>query len=89
MMNNNLQPPSYGAIEDNNVPPPKYEEIFGEGPSSNETTIEMPPPSQNENQQRRWERDPYGRRVGYSLPPVPNQQMRSSEQKRGKNVQIW
>ena len=39
MMNNKL-PPSYGAIEDN-VPPPKNEEISGEGPS-NETTIEMP-----------------------------------------------
>ena len=48
MMNNNL-PPSYGAIE-NNVPPPKYE---GEGPS-NETTIEMPP-SRNENQQTQVE----------------------------------
>ena len=43
MMNNKL-PPSYGAIE-NNVPPPKYRE----GPS-NETTIEIPP-FQNENQQ--------------------------------------
>ena len=51
MMNNKL-PPSYGAIEDN-VPPPKNEEISGEGPS-NETTIEMPSrkaPSRNENQQ--------------------------------------
>ena len=47
MMNNKL-PPSYGAIE-NNVPPPKYRE----GPS-NETTIEIPP-FQNENQQTQVE----------------------------------
>ena len=39
-----IEPPSYGAVEDN-FPPPTYE---GEGPS-NETTVEML--SQNENQQ--------------------------------------
>ena len=58
MMNNKL-PPSYGAIEDN-VPPPKNEEISGEGPS-NETTIEMPSrkaPSRNENQQMQFELPP-------------------------------
>ena len=48
MMNNNDNNPSAPPSYD---PPPKYEEIFGEGPSSNETTIEMPPPSQNENVQ--------------------------------------
>ena len=50
-MTNNDSPPSYDELfGGENVPPPKYEDIFGEG-SSTEIRIEIPPPSQNENQQ--------------------------------------
>ena len=49
MVNNNPSaPPRYEATEDNNDPPPKYEEIFGER-LSNEIAVEIP--SQNEDRQ--------------------------------------